>query len=126
MDLYVITYICLMMNQARVIAHFILLELSFRAKIMYQGYTIIYLLCGELDRVISSYHPLSLSLSLSPFLFYQMFPNGQPSFFHKSLSYLSYDDWINTHFVVNQLSHGPILALEDVNISFFLSFSLSP
>ena len=33
---------------------------------------------------------------------------------------LSYDDWINTHFVVNQLSHGPISALEDVNISFFL------
>ena len=27
-------------------------------------------------------------------------------------------------FVVNQLSHGPILVLEDVNISFFLSFSL--
>ena len=28
-------------------------------------------------------------------------------------------------FVVNHLSHGPILALEDVNISFFLSLSLS-
>ena len=28
-------------------------------------------------------------------------------------------------FVVNHLSHGPILALEDVNISFFLSFFLS-
>mgnify|MGYP007051830345 CR=1 FL=1 len=28
-------------------------------------------------------------------------------------------------FIVNQLSHGPILALEDVNISFFLSLSLT-
>ena len=26
-------------------------------------------------------------------------------------------------FIVNQLSHGPMLVLEDVNISFFLSFS---
>ena len=32
------------------------------------------------------------------------------------------DEWVNTpFFVVNQLSHGRILVLEDVNISFFLS-----
>ena len=36
------------------------------------------------------------------------------------------DEWVNNPiFVVNQLSHGPILVLEDVNISFFLSFFLS-
>ena len=34
--------------------------------------------------------------------------------------------WANIpFFVVNHLSHGPILALEDINISFFLAFFLS-
>ena len=37
---------------------------------------------------------------------------------------LLFDAWVNIPFV-NHLSHGPILALEDVNISFFLSLSLS-
>ena len=37
---------------------------------------------------------------------------------------LLFDAWVNIPFV-NHLSHGPILALEDVNISFFLFFSLS-
>ena len=36
----------------------------------------------------------------------------------------TFNAWVNIPFV-NHLSHGPILALEDVNISFFLSFFLS-
>ena len=43
------------------------------------------------------------------------------SHFKSTCEHSSKSIWLNTHFVVNQLSHGPILALQDVNISFFFS-----
>ena len=48
------------------------------------------------------------------------FPQSKGERERDTLFYFSYDDRINTHFVVNQSSHGPILALEDVNLSIFL------
>ena len=39
--------------------------------------------------------------------------------------FFTLDEWVNIpFFVVNHLSHGPVLALEDVNISIYLSPSL--
>ena len=41
----------------------------------------------------------------------------------KGVHPILFNAWVNIPFV-NDLSHGPILALEDVNISFFISFFL--